>query len=214
MPPVPPPDHPSARGNPADSRAERVSAGQTALFPLLQRLAGLLADSPHNLVSNAERSQVLERHVLESASVADALVPTGRWMDLGTGGGLPGLVLAARHPDVAWTLVDATAKKIAAVRSFAAELGLTNVTPMQGRAETLARDPEHRGQYDGVVARAVAPLVTLTELARGFLAQDGLLVAIKGPAWQEELDAAARALTLLRLEHVHSVPVDSEGRAS
>ena len=119
-------------------------------------------------------------------------------MDLGTGGGLPGLVLAWRHPDVAWTLLDATAKKVDAVRAFADELRLSNVTVAQGRAETLAWEQQHRGRYAGVVARAVAPLPTLVELARGFLAPTGSLVAIKGPAWREEAREAQGALRTLR----------------
>lgn len=195
--------------NGRENAAERVCAGQGDYFG---RLADLIASSPHNLVSAAERPRVYERHVLESADVARAIAPAGRWMDLGTGGGLPGLVLAKQHPDVAWTLVDATAKKAAAVREFATVLGLTNVTVICARAEGLAWDPHHRGQYAGVVARAVAPLSTLAELARGFLTPGGQLVAIKGPAWRVELQAANRALGVLALEHIHSEPLTGAAR--
>lgn len=163
------------------------------------RLAALIAASPHNLVSRRDRDQVLERHVGESLAVAAAVRPTGRWMDLGTGGGLPGLLMAWRHPDVSWTLVDATAKKVAAVAAFAAELGLDNVITVAARAEQLAHDPSHRARYQGVVSRAVARLATLAELTRGFLAPGGVLVAVKGPAWRAELDDALPALQRLRL---------------
>lgn len=133
-------------------------------------------------------------------------------MDLGTGGGLPGLVLAWRFPAVAWTLVDATAKKAEAVRQFAEALGLSNVNVVQARAEPLAWDADHRGRYHGVVARAVAPLQTLTELARGFLAPGGHLVAIKGPAWERELRDAHAALESLRYRNVHSDLMAGEER--
>ncbi len=192
--------------------AEDVSAGQTAVPSALTRLAALIATSPHNLVSAGERAAVLERHVLEGLSVANQLTPTGRWMDLGTGAGLPGLVLAWRHRDVAWTLVDATAKKVAAVQAFAGELALANVTAVQARAEALAWEREHRGAYNGVVARALAPMVTLVELARGFVAAGGTLVAVKGPRWREELEEARGALRTLRFSHVSTERLDSAGR--
>ena len=192
-------DHPDRPAIAPQTRNERVSAGQTADAEPLERLARLLATSPHNLVSRNEREHVLERHIRESDDLAAAVTPTGRWMDLGTGGGLPGLVLALRHPDVSWLLVDATAKKVAAVQEFAEDLGLRNVRTQAGRAETLAHEAALRGAFDGVVARAVAPLATLAELARGFLRDGGRLVALKGPAYTEELAGAERALDLLRL---------------
>lgn len=207
-----PSEHPGPPSPRRENASERVSAGHSGVPAALVRLAELIAASPHNLVSARERSTVLERHVLESAAVADVLSPSGRWMDLGTGAGLPGLVLAWRHPQVGWTLVDATAKKVAAVRAFAAELELPNVDALQARAETLAWDVDHRAAYDGVVARAVAPLPTLVELARGFLRPNGTLVAIKGPGWREELQIAESALRSLRFSHVHSTRVESDAR--
>lgn len=184
---------------------QRVSAGQSAVDDLrLTRLATLIAASPHNLVSARDRGAVLERHIAECAAVADLLPTDGAWLDLGTGGGLPGLVLAVARPAMTWTLVDATRKKAAAVAEFIAALELHNARVVAGRAETLGRAPEHRGAYGGVVARAVAPLNVLAELARGFLMDGGLLLAMKGPQWQDEVEAAANALRVLRLDVVQS----------
>ena len=135
-------------------------------------------------------------------------------MDLGTGGGLPGLVLAYRHPAVQWVLVDATAKKVDAVRRFAATLDLNNVTAVQGRAESLAHDVAHRGVYQGVVCRAVAQLPVLTELARGFLCDRGLLVAMKGPNWSAELDRAQAAIRILKFGAVHTERLPLADRSS
>jgi 16S rRNA G527 N7-methylase RsmG len=124
----------------------------------LQRLAELIASSPHNLVSPRERDHVLEGHIGESLAVASAitgLVEAGAaWVDLGTGGGLPGLVLAIAYPATTWTLIDAVEKKAAAVRSFAQELNIENVRVIAERAETAAHDPLLRGRARGVVARA------------------------------------------------------------
>jgi 16S rRNA G527 N7-methylase RsmG len=101
-------------------------------------------------------------------------------MDLGTGGGLPGLVLAGAFPSVSWTLVDARAKKISQVAAFTSALGLTNVTTVHARAEDLGRNREAREGYDGVISRAVGPLLTTVALARVFVST-GEIIAIRGP---------------------------------
>lgn len=121
---------------------------------------------------------------------------------------------ALRQPHSTWTLVDATAKKVAAVDSFIAALNLENARALVGRAEELARVPEHRGAYDGVATRALAPLRVLAELSRGFLREGGLLHAMKGPAWPEEAAVAGPALQQLGLTIVHTERLDVPGRES
>jgi 16S rRNA (guanine527-N7)-methyltransferase len=207
-------NHPEPAPNRPESGDDGVSAGQSVLPEPLRRLAALIADSPHNLVARGDRAEMLQRHILECDLVAARMQPAGRWMDLGTGGGLPGLVLAYRYPDVAWVLVDATAKKIAAVRSFADALGLDNVTAVHGRAESIAHEPAHRGAYQGVVCRALAQLPVLLELTRGFLGADGQLVAMKGPSWRAELQRAAVAMRVLRFADVHSEELPLPDRSS
>ncbi|MPZ73804.1 MAG: 16S rRNA (guanine(527)-N(7))-methyltransferase RsmG, partial [Nitriliruptorales bacterium] len=207
-------NHPNPPVNSPQTANDGVSAGQDDVDHRLQRLAGLIAGSPHNLVSARERDKVFERHVLECNALADQLTPSGTWMDLGTGGGLPGLVLALRYPGIKWTLMDATAKKVAAVRTFVDVLGLTNVAAVQGRAESLAHDAGHRGRYDVVVSRAVAPLASLVELSRGFIGDGGAIVVVKGPHWEAELAGAHRAMERLRVRLIHSVRLEVAARPS
>lgn len=172
----------------------------TAEAAKLDRLAELIADSPHNLVARGERVSLRSTHVQECLALAHVLEAEAgsRWLDLGTGGGLPGLVLGIVRPDVRWTLVDATRKKVETVRSFAGELGLDNVRVAAGRAEALARDECFRAAFDGVVTRALARLAVAAELARGFLRPGGVFAVVKGPAWRAELEAAGDALRVLR----------------
>jgi 16S rRNA (guanine527-N7)-methyltransferase len=155
-------------------------------------LARLIASAPLNLVSRGDRSDVRALHVDECAAVAGALtVRAGeRWMDLGTGGGLPGLVLASAFPDVQWILLDARSKKLRQVASFVAALGLKNVEVVHGRAEVLADTDQYGGAFDGVVTRAVAPVERTVALSRGFVRR-GWIVAIRGP------DAPAEAARLV-----------------
>lgn len=156
-------------------------------------LADLIANSPVNLVSRGDRADVRRIHVDECVAVARTLAPhdASRWIDLGTGGGLPGLVLAASYPATIWTLIDARAKKLAQVRRFAAALGVRNVTTVHGRAEALCDDPRCRGAYDGVVARAVGSLGVTVALARGFVTT-GQIIAIRGPRAHDEASALDR----------------------
>lgn len=174
----------------------------------LERLALLIAESPHNLVSARDRDPTRLRatHLEEAVAVGRVLPVAGEqhWLDLGTGGGLPGLVLAMCFPEARWTLVDAVGKKARAVQEFARALELDNVSVVAGRAEALARDEELRARFDGVVARAVAPLVVLVELARGFVRPGGLLAAVKGPGWESELAEARRAIRALGWGAPHS----------
>lgn len=182
----------------------------------LDALAAAIEQSPHNLVARGERSTVRERHLAECLAVGETLAEVegvaGNWVDLGTGGGLPGLVLALAFPESRWLLVDSVGKKIDAVRGFARLLGVTNVTAVAERAETLAHHPAHRAAYAGVVARALAPLPALVELARGFVGPDGLLAAIKGPAWEDELAAAASAVERCGWRDPQAVRVTSAPR--
>lgn len=171
----------------------------------LRLLGSLIAASPHNLVSAKDREDVLGMHIAECVLLVDVLpVKDGStWIDVGTGGGLPGLVLALKRPRSRWLLIDATAKKIAAVQSFAVALGLANVQAMHGRAEALARDPQLREHFDGAVSRAVGPLPVVLELSRGFVKAGGVIAAVRGPQGPDEMAAATNALAELRLRDIH-----------
>lgn len=125
------------------------------------------------------------------------LLNTNSLLDIGSGGGVPGLALAIARPDLSVTLLDATAKKVRFLAETAGALGLDNVSAIQGRAEELARDRRHRERYGVVTARAVARLVTLAELALPFLAVGGRAILPKGRAAAEELDEARYAIGLL-----------------
>lgn len=175
----------------------------------LRALAGMIASSPHNLVSRGDRADVYGTHLVECAAYAQhlGLEPGQSWVDVGTGGGLPGLVLAVLAPEVRWTLVDSIGKKTDAVRSFAADLGLDNVVVINGRAEDLAHEAALREQFDGAISRAVAGLPTLVEVLVGFVRPAGLVVAAKGPRWVEEIEEARSALEQLALTEERVVPI-------
>jgi 16S rRNA (guanine527-N7)-methyltransferase len=157
-------------------------------------LARLIATAPVNLVSRGDRSDVRRIHVDEAIAVSRRLrlPPGGRWMDLGTGGGMPGLVLAAAFPQTSWTLVDARAKKVALVRHFVDVLGLPNVQALHARAEDLTTSA-HTGAYAGVISRAAGSLARTVVLSRPFVT-DGVIIAVRGPRAIEDLESSTAIL--------------------
>ena len=175
---------------------------------LLAHMADMVASSPHNLVSTKARSELMTRHVPESVHLARALPRSAsRLLDVGSGGGFPGLVIAIVRPDLEVHLLDSTAKKTAFLTDAASSLGLS-LTVHTGRAEELAKT-ELRGSFDLVTARAVAPLERLLPLTIPFLCNGGRLYAVKGAQWAAELASAAAAMRLHRVE-VLATPDDAD----
>lgn len=165
----------------AAALAARLNAG---FADAVERYVALLleANARLNLTRVVEPVAIAHLHLLDALAalpIIDAAAPR-RAVDLGSGGGVPGLVLALARPDVAWALVDSAGKKATLLRSFAEALGLRRVVVLAERAESLGNDHAHRETYDLVTARACAPLPVLVEYAVPLLRRDGRLLAWKG----------------------------------
>ena len=141
------------------------------------------------LVGPRELDRLWTRHILNSALVAHK-IGTGTLIDIGSGAGFPGLVIAAIRPDVQCTLIEPLGRRAHWLREEADRLGLTNVEVRNERAEEAA------GHViaDLVTARAVSALKTLVPLAAPLLKQGGQLVLMKGQKVEEEVRAAAPVL--------------------
>lgn len=149
-----------------------------------------------NLISRKDEENVWQGHLLHSVSIIMRVrIAEGlRLLDLGTGGGLPGIPLKICRPDLCFTLLDATKKKVDAVEGMVKELGLLSVDTCWGRAEDLGRQAKYSCQYDLVTARAVAPLRDLVKWAKPFLRTPpagSQLVALKGGDLSSEIRQAA-----------------------
>lgn len=183
-----------------------------AQLDVLRSYAGLLAraNKRMNLTAVRDSAAIERRHLLESLALvrlveAAGVLPAGaRVVDVGSGGGLPGIPLAIVRPDIQVTLLDAIRKKAAFLREATAALGLANVDVLAERAEEAGRDPATRERFDLATARAVAPLDALAELTLPLVRVGGSVAAIKGSHVSEELAAASAAITRCggRLERV------------
>jgi 16S rRNA (guanine527-N7)-methyltransferase len=136
-----------------------------------------------NLTAIRSRADMIAAHIEDSLS-ARPLLHGERVLDVGTGGGFPGLPLAIAEPDRKFDLIDGNNKKIMFVQHIARLLGLDNVTAVKARSEDY--DPGYR--FDTVIARAVATVPKLLGLAGHHVGEDGVFVALKGQYPQEELE--------------------------
>lgn len=177
----------------------------------------LRANEAFNLTAITDPSQAWVRHVLDSLTLMPVLadLPEGsRIIDVGSGGGLPGVPLAIVMPHLRFTLLEATGKKAGFLRDVGARLGLANVEVVAERAErAAAARPRgqaapggHREAYDAVVARAVGRLAVVAELTVPFCRVGGRVLLIKGEKAEEELAEATEALSLLRAEVAGVLP--------
>jgi len=170
-----------------------------------------------NLTGITDLAEVQTKHFLDSLVslplvaelLGETLPPTRalHCIDVGTGAGFPGLPLKLVAPRLKWTLMDGTGKKIIFLKQLLEKLKLPDVTLLQGRAEELGRDSRYRGQFDLVVARAVAPLNTLAEYLLPLARMGGLVVVYKGASAAQEFMAARKAIDLLGGETVRMAPV-------
>jgi 16S rRNA (guanine527-N7)-methyltransferase len=138
----------------------------------------------YNLTGIESRAAMVATHLLDSLAASSELAGT-RVADLGTGAGFPGLPLAIARPELQFTLIDATAKKVRFVAHAARTLGLGNVEAVQARAESM----RPAAPFDTVTARAVAPLAKLAALARPLSRPGTRLLALKGRRPTAELAA-------------------------
>ncbi len=155
----------------------------------LRAFATAVRESPHNLVSSRAKEELWERHIAESVALAAMLPGPGRVLDVGSGGGLPGLVIAERRPDLDVVLLDSSKKKAEFLVETARALQIP-ARVVRGRAEDV-RDGPLRGGFEVVTARAVAPLSRLLGWTLPFLVPGGLLYAVKGEQWAAEVAEAA-----------------------
>ena len=154
-----------------------------------------------NLTAIIGWDDVVDRHYLDSLTARLALptemVEGGRFVDIGTGAGLPGVALKIAFPGLGATLVDATGKKAAFLEHLVRRLGLRGVDVLAGRAETLGHDSELRESFDFVVARAVSGMATLAELTLPFCRPGGRVIAYKTRSADDEIQEAENAIATM-----------------
>jgi len=165
-------------------------------LPLAERYTELLATEGvvRGLIGPREAPRLWARHVLNSAVLGEAVPDGASVCDIGTGAGLPGLVLAIARPDLAVTLVEPLLRRTTFLDEVVEELGLDHVTVVRGRAEDL----HGAATFDVVTSRAVAPLERLLGWSMPLVAPTGATIAMKGRSIHDEVTEARSFLTRWR----------------
>ena len=138
-----------------------------------------------NLTRHSDVERFVSRDIADAVAVAGHLAAGERVLDVGTGGGLPGVLLAILRPDLKVELSDSVGKKARAVREIVSEAGLS-IPVHEGAAQTLVSRRGDHDRFDVLVIRAVAPLLKLLSWFEPIADHYGRLLIIKGPRWEEE----------------------------
>lgn len=193
----------SEAAEPDDRRTDLAALDQEALRALLgsrydavAAFASMLADQgeTRGLIGPRELERLWERHILNSAAVVPFL-GQGRIVDVGSGAGLPGIVIAAMLPDREVVLVEPMERRVAWLEEAAAEIGLDNVTVRRARAEEVAG----KLKADALTARAVASIDKLVKWCLPLLSETGHMALLKGRTAPEEIERAKYVLRKARL---------------
>ncbi|NUS74002.1 MAG: 16S rRNA (guanine(527)-N(7))-methyltransferase RsmG, partial [Corynebacteriales bacterium] len=147
------------------------------------------------LIGPREPARLWERHLINCAVVAELIEPNAIVADIGSGAGLPGLVLAIVRPDLKMHLIEPMQRRIDFLNEAVETLGLVNVKSLRGRAEEFSG----KVSADVVVSRAVAPLSKLIPWCLPLLKQGGVMLAMKGSSGEAELDEASALLRKRRI---------------
>ena len=149
-----------------------------------------------NLTSIRNRDEAIEKHLLDSLALLPHVVAGDTLLDMGSGGGLPGIPLAIARPELIVTSVDSIGKKINFQKHIKRKLQLENLHPLQARLEDLDQVFAPDRRFSRVVARAFSSLEQICCLALPWLAVEGRLLVMKGPEGQEELRAMGEGLAV------------------
>lgn len=152
-----------------------------------------------NITAITEETAFIEKHYIDSLLCASypQFQKAESVIDVGTGGGFPGIPLAIAAPDKKFVLMDSLNKRIRIIRELCDEIGIKNVEAIHGRAEEIARNKIYRQNFDLCVSRAVANLSVLSEYCIPFLKKGGWFLAYKGPDVGEELEESKKAVHIL-----------------
>ncbi len=147
----------------------------------------VLWNKAYNLTAIRDPKEMLVKHLLDSLSILKDL-PKGRLLDIGTGGGMPGMIIALCQPERQCVLLDSNGKKIRFLKQFIADLKLTNVIAVQTRVEN--EDSIHDlGQFDVITSRAFASLTDFINASKPYMHQDSIIASMKGLVPHDEVEA-------------------------
>lgn len=165
-----------------------------------------------NVTAIKDEKEFIVKHFIDSLVIGDLLGDAKNVLDIGTGGGFPGIPLKIYYPEKEFTLIDSVNKKVTVVNDINDKLGLSTIEALHIRAEDLARNSSYREQFDLVVTRAVSKLSTIVEYMLPFTKVGGRAICMKGPNAEQEILEAKTAIFKLggEIENVEKMCINNE----
>lgn len=165
-----------------------------------------------NVTAVRDEENFIIKHYIDSLMISNYINNGVKIVDIGTGAGFPGIPLKLYNENIDITLIDSINKKLNVIRESIKELNLEKIDIIHSRAEDLAVKNGYRENYDIVTTRAVSNLSTILEYMMPFIKIGGYAICMKGPNYNEELDAAKNAIKILggKLESIENFNIDTE----
>lgn len=176
-------------------------------------------NSKFNITAIVKPFDVALKHFIDSIAIAPFVPNNSKLIDLGSGGGFPGLPLKVVNPSLEIVMADSSEKKVIFIKYLIGQFGLINQNYSKGakavhcRAEELAKSPEYASKFDCVVSRAFTSLERFTDMALPFLKPDGVILAMKGQLEPDELNAITSRHDIKTEIHEYSLPFESYKRS-
>lgn len=163
-----------------------------------------------NLTAIVEPKEIIQKHFIDSMSVLDYIQDKKSIIDVGTGAGFPGIPIKIANPNINVTLLDSLQKRVNFLSEVVSQLELDKIKAVHSRAEDYAK--ENRESYDVAISRAVANMSTLVEYLLPYVKQDGIVICMKGPNIEDELEKSKKAIIILggKIEHIEHLFLDEE----
>lgn len=165
-----------------------------------------------NLTAITEDEEIIKKHFIDSMKIFKflPLKNAKKIIDVGTGGGFPGIPMKIMMPDTDMVLLDSLKKRINVLEDILRNIGISGVETIHGRAEEFAQSPMYREKFDAAVSRAVANLTVLSELCIPYVKVGGYFVALKGPSVNDEVTEAKKAISLLggKIEDIIEIDIE------
>jgi len=159
----------------------------------------LLWNDRVRLTSITDENEIIDKHFIDSLSVVNTNMfdKNIKVLDMGTGGGFPGIPLKFYNDEINLTMLDSRLKKVEYLETVIEKFELENTVALHGRAEDYGKNIEYREKFDIVISRAVAELATLSEFCLPFVNVNGYFIAMKGSEVENELNDAKKAISVL-----------------
>ncbi len=165
-----------------------------------------------NLTAITDPRQMAEKHFIDSMAVVPFIKPDACLIDMGSGGGFPGIVIKLMRPDIKIVLLDSVRKKISFLKHIIRLLELKDIDAVQARAEDICRDDAFAAQFDGVISRAFADLSKFIDLARPFIKKGGVIYAMKGKHGPDEITSGIKNNHKIEI-HTYQLPFENSMRS-